>query len=57
MSHLELFTWYDFNATSQHGWSWATFYPNQLQDWIDAWHDYRMPGMWNLEYLSFGGEK
>jgi hypothetical protein len=57
MSHLQLFTWYDFNPTSQHGWSWANFYPDQLEAWLDAWHNYQMPGMWNLEYLTFGGEK
>ena len=57
MSHLEVFTWYDFNATSQHGWSWATFYPDHLQDWIDAWHEYQMPGMWDLQYFSFGGKR
>ena len=54
--HLELFTWYDFNTT-QHGWAWATFYPEQLPQWYKAWKDWRMPGMWNLEYLQFDGAR
>lgn len=52
VDHLELFTWYDFNVT-QHGWSWATFDPHQLPQWLEAWAKWKIPGMWNLEYLQF----
>jgi hypothetical protein len=56
-AHLELMSFYDFNATAQHGWATGNFYPEQLSEWRDAWSKWKMHGMWNLEYLEFGGEK
>ena len=48
MSHLEVFVVHF--TTSQHGWSWA-IYPDHLQDWIDAWHEYQMPA-WTLSIIQ-----
>jgi hypothetical protein len=45
-------TFYDFNATAQHGWATATFYPSEVETWRSAWREYEMHGFWNLEYLE-----
>ena len=55
LGHLEIMTFYDFNATAQHGWAVGTFDPYQLAEWRTAWAKWKMHGMWNLEYLTFGG--
>jgi hypothetical protein len=54
-SHLEIMTFYDFNATAQHGWATGNVYPGQMAEWQQAWDKWKMPGMWNLEYFTFGG--
>ena len=56
-------TFYDFNVSAQHAgaglereqWAWTTFYPYELDKWLVAWKKWKLPGMWNLEHLSFGG--
>ena len=52
-SHLEIMTFYDFNATAQHGWATGNVYPGQMAEWQQAWAKWKMPGMWNLEYFKF----
>ena len=54
-SHLEIMTFYDFNATAQHGWATGNVYPGQMAEWQQAWDKWKMPGMWNLEYFKFSG--
>lgn len=54
-SHLEIMTFYDFNATAQHGWATGNVYPGQMGEWQQAWDKWKMPGMWNLEYFRFSG--
>ena len=43
-AHLELMSFYDFNATAQHGWATGNFYPEQLSEWRDAWSKWKMHG-------------
>ena len=33
LGHLEIMTYYDFNASAQHGWAVGTFDPYQLAEW------------------------
>lgn len=37
-THLEIMTFYDFNASAQHGWAVGTFYPEHLTEWRSAWY-------------------
>ena len=63
VSHMSLMTFYDFNVTAQHAvvpreqWTWTTFYPYELAKWDAAWTKWKLPGIWNLEYLEFDGAR